>query len=195
MEYTHIVLCLAQHVLFCTHCRLSFNVDIAPFRSALLLTLSLSFSSSREAPSFYNPYLTAYTHQAILRRPCRVTYITTLYLEAMAPTPPDIDSVALNYIPKRAVVEALRINPTQRYASSSPFSHFSVTSFRIIEPFDMANDSVTLIVAASYVVAIGICKFPLLGRGAKLMTVVVGRLMSSSLRLMIVVSIRKVTTY
>jgi len=59
----------------------------------------------------------------------------------------------------------------------------------------MANESVTLIVAASYVVAIGIYKFPLLGREAKLMTVVVGHLMSSSLRLMIVVSTREVTMY
>jgi hypothetical protein len=35
----------------------------------------------------------------------------------MAPTPPptEIDFEALHYIPKRAVIDALRINPTQRY--------------------------------------------------------------------------------
>jgi hypothetical protein len=37
----------------------------------------------------------------------------------MAPTPPlpipELNFEALHYIPKRAVVDALRINPTQRY--------------------------------------------------------------------------------
>ena len=38
----------------------------------------------------------------------------------MAPTlsPNEISLEALHYIPKRAVVDALRINPTQRYVSS-----------------------------------------------------------------------------
>jgi len=35
----------------------------------------------------------------------------------MAPTPPpiEINLEVLHYIPKRAVIDALRINPTQRY--------------------------------------------------------------------------------
>lgn len=38
----------------------------------------------------------------------------------MAPTPPpiEINFEALHYIPKRAVIDALRINPTQRYVLS-----------------------------------------------------------------------------
>jgi hypothetical protein len=34
------------------------------------------------------------------------------------PQLPDINLEPLNYIPKRAVVEALRLNPTQRYVPS-----------------------------------------------------------------------------
>jgi hypothetical protein len=81
----------------------------------------------------------------------------------MAPTPPpiEINLEALHYIPKRAVIDALRINPTQRCVPPTPcFLACREVLGRLISNDMKADGRVTLIVAASYVVAIGIRKLP-----------------------------------
>jgi hypothetical protein len=83
----------------------------------------------------------------------------------MAPTPPEleINFEALHHIPKRAVIDALRINPTQRYVPL-PTCYLACPEELGGRAADgtIADRRVTLIVAACYVVTIGICKLPVL---------------------------------
>jgi len=98
------------------------------YHSTLILDIPFDqiLTHSQSHHSYHYSYYSIITHSSsisqqyyLVESPIPITHTESIYSPTMAPTPPlipEINFEALHYIPKRAVIDALRINPTQRYA-------------------------------------------------------------------------------